>query len=57
MNEYLNDVNVVLNENMINNNVDLSLIFNNIYLLLQVLLIIIFVVFLYNYLRNTFKFK
>lgn len=51
MNEIINDV----NEFVVENTIDLSNTFNKIYLLLQVLLLIIVVIFLFNYLKITFK--
>lgn len=55
MNEILNDTFNTVNEIVVENSLDLTNTFNKIYLLLQVLLLIIVVIFLFNYLKITFK--
>lgn len=55
MNEVLNDTFNTVNEIVGENSLDLTNTFNKIYLLMQVLLLIIVVIFLFNYLKITFK--
>lgn len=55
MNEILNDTFNTVNEIVFENSLDLTNTFNKIYLLMQVLLLIIVVIFLFNYLKITFK--
>ncbi len=56
MNDTFNTANIV-NETLVENTLNLSSTFNNIYVLLQLLLFIIVIIFLFNYLRLTFKLK
>lgn len=55
MNEILNDTFNTVNEIVVENSLDLTNTFNKIYLLMQVLLLIIVVIFLFTYLKITFK--
>lgn len=56
MNEILNDTLNVVNEIVVvDDTLDLTNTFNKMYLLMQVLLLILVVIFLFNYLKITFK--
>lgn len=57
MNEILNETINNVNEFVAENSLDLTNTFNKIYLLMQVLILILVVIFLFNYLKVTFKIK
>ena len=57
MNEILNETMNNVNEFVAENSLDLTNTFNKIYLLMQVLILILVVIFLFNYLKVTFKIK
>lgn len=57
MNEVLNETINNVNEFVAENSLDLTNTFNKIYLLMQVLIFILVVIFLFNYLKVTFKTK
>lgn len=57
MNEILNETVNNFNEIVAENSLDLTNTFNKIYLLMQVLILILVVIFLFNYLKVTFKIK
>lgn len=57
MNEVLNETINNVNEFVAENSLDLTNTFNKIYLLMQVLILILVVIFLFNYLKVTFKTK
>ncbi len=55
MNDILDETLNEVNEIVVDNTLDLTNTFNKIYLLMQVLLLILVVIFLFNYLKITFK--